>query len=175
MYEELVYALKKCGYPGDVHCCRDCVFANDGETCHRKKLLPAAADAIEELQKDLERSKDFEAFWQHEAEEALKKFQVAIANKPQWITFESRPMDDEEREYYSEMSGFDMDDDAVIYCSQLPEDGQEVLVCNKYGSVWQDIFCNDPDYGVGFETHGDMDGIVAWMPMPEPYKPKEGE
>ena len=50
MYEELVYALKKCGYPGDVHYCRDCVFANDGGTCHRKKLLPAAADAIEELQ-----------------------------------------------------------------------------------------------------------------------------
>lgn len=49
MYEELVYALKKCGYPGDVHYCRDCVFANDGGTCHRKKLLPAAADAIEEL------------------------------------------------------------------------------------------------------------------------------
>ena len=50
MYEDLVYALKKCGYPGDVHYCRDCVFANDGGTCHRKKLLPAAADAIEELQ-----------------------------------------------------------------------------------------------------------------------------
>ena len=40
-----------------------------------------AADAIEELQKDLERSKDYEAFWQHEAEEALKKFQIAISNK----------------------------------------------------------------------------------------------
>lgn len=93
----------------------------------------------------------------------------------QWIPFKTRPMSDEEREYYSEMTGFDMSDDAVMYCSELPEDGQEVLVCNKYGSVWQDIFCNDPDYGVGFETHGDMDGLVAWMPMPEPYKPEEGE
>ena len=51
MYEELVCALKKCGYPGDVHFCRDCVFTNDGGTCHREKLLPAAADAIEELSK----------------------------------------------------------------------------------------------------------------------------
>ena len=41
---------------------------------------------IEELQKDLERSKDFEAFWQHAAEETLKKFQVAISNKPRWIS-----------------------------------------------------------------------------------------
>jgi len=47
--EALVTALRNCGYPGDVHYCRDCVFANDGGTCHRKKLLPAAADAIEEL------------------------------------------------------------------------------------------------------------------------------
>ena len=43
--------------------------------------LLKAADAIEELQKDLERSKDYEAFWQYEAEEALKKFQIAISNK----------------------------------------------------------------------------------------------
>ena len=48
-------------------------------------VLKQAADAIEELLKDLERSKSFESFWQHEAEEALKKFQVAISNKPKWI------------------------------------------------------------------------------------------
>ena len=134
-----------------------------------------ASDAIQELQYELEQSRYYEEFWKHEAEEALKKFQVAIANKPQWITFESRPMNDEERKYYSEMTEFEMYDDAVIYCSQLPEGGQEVLVCDKYGNVWQDIFCNDPNYGVGFETHGDMDGLVAWMPMPEPYKIEEGE
>lgn len=56
--------------------------------------LLKAADAIEELQKDLERSKDFEAFWQHEAEEALKKFQVAISNKPRWIPVTERLPED---------------------------------------------------------------------------------
>lgn len=57
------------------------------------KYMHEAADAIEELQKDLERSKDFEAFWQHEqheAEETLKKFQVAISNKPRWIPVTER-------------------------------------------------------------------------------------
>lgn len=49
MHEEIIGALKKCGYPGDVHYCRDCVFANHGGTCRMKKLLPAAADAIETL------------------------------------------------------------------------------------------------------------------------------
>lgn len=170
MYEELVKRLReKANEQCFIGCFGKC------RSCEIEVVLCQAADAIAELQKDLERTKDFEAFWQHEAEEALKKFQVAIANKPQWNTFESRPMNDEEREYYSEMTGFDMYDDAVIYCSKLPEDGQTVLVCNKHGQVWEDIFCNDPDYGVGFETHGDMDGLVAWMPMPEPYKPKEGE
>lgn len=59
-----------------------------------RDLFTKAADAIEKLQKDLERSKDFEAFWQHEAEEALKKFQVAISNKPRWIPVTERLPED---------------------------------------------------------------------------------
>lgn len=90
-------------------------------------------------------------------------------SKPKWIKIESRPMDDEERKYYSELYGYDLDDhEAVIYCCQLPENGQEVLVCNVYGHIWLDTFDNDPDYGVGFETNGDMDGLIAWMSLPQP-------
>lgn len=92
-------------------------------------------------------------------------------SKPKWIKIESRPMDEEEREYYNEHYGYKLtDDEAVIFCCQLPEHGQEVLVCNRYGHVWIDTFDDDPDYGVGFETNGDMDGLVAWMPPPEPPK-----
>ena len=43
-----------------------------------------AADAMEKLQKDLELSKSFEAFWKLEAEIALKKYQFDIAKKPKW-------------------------------------------------------------------------------------------
>ena len=56
-----------------------------------------AADAIEKLQKDLERSKDFEAFWQHEAEETLKKFQVVISNKSRQIPIMEQLLESEER------------------------------------------------------------------------------
>lgn len=49
------------------------------------KTMQEAADAIEELQKDLERSKEYETFWEKEANEALKKFKVAVASKPRWI------------------------------------------------------------------------------------------
>lgn len=102
----------------------------------------------------------------HEAADAIEEL-----SKPKWIMFESRPMDAEERQYYSEHYGYDLaDDEAVIYCSQLPDHGQEVLVCDKYGNIWLDTFDNDPDDGVGFETNGDMDGLVAWMTIPEPPK-----
>lgn len=90
-----------------------------------------------------------------------------------WIPIKTRPMDEEERKEWSEKIGYDLEDDeAVIFVSQLPDDGQEVLTCSRYGNVCIDTFTNDPDYGCGFEENGDMDGIVAWMPLPEPW---EGE
>lgn len=88
-----------------------------------------------------------------------------------WIPFETRPMDDEEREHWSTQLGYDIpEEEAVIFCSTLPDDGQEVLVCNKWGHVWIDEFQNDPDYGVGLEMNGDMDGVLAWMPLPKPME-----
>ena len=88
MYDELIYWMRYCS--DDKPICEkmyDCPFYDESENNSAyylcgERMLKKAADAIEELQKDLERSKDFEAFWQHEAEDALKKFQVAISNKP---------------------------------------------------------------------------------------------
>ena len=81
-------------------------------------------------------------------------------------------MDDEEREYYSEKYGYDLsDDEAVIYDCALPDDGEEVLVCTRYGHVYIDTFCEDE--GCYFEDNGDMDGIVAWQRKPKPYKETE--
>ena len=96
--------------------------------------------------------------------------------EPKWIPITSRPMDDEERIEWSEKLGYDIandDGEALIYTSQLPDDGQEVLVCGIYGRVWIDEFVCDPDYGCYFDDYGDMDGIVAWMPLPKPYREDE--
>ncbi len=88
-----------------------------------------------------------------------------------WIPITSRPMDTEERLEWSEKLGYDIEyNEAFIYTSHLPDDGQEVLTCNRYGQIAKDKFENDPDYGCCFEENGDMDGIAAWMPLPEPYK-----
>lgn len=88
-----------------------------------------------------------------------------------WTPITARPMDEEERSEWSEKEGFILEDDeAFVYTSQLPDDGQEVLVCGRNGRVWIDKFMSDPDYGCYFEEYEDMDGIVAWMPLPKPYR-----
>lgn len=113
--------------------------------------------------------------------EAVKAWRTAInivknlptveERKTEWIPVKSRPMDEEERKEWSERVGYELEgDDAVIYASPLPEDGQECIVCTKWGNVFIDTFQNDPDYGCAFEDHGDMDGITAWMPLPKPWK-----
>ena len=92
----------------------------------------------------------------------------------EWIPIKTRPMTNEELKYWEELYEYGLsEEEAVIYCSPLPKDGQEVLVCSEYGYIWLDTFCDDVD-SIGFETNGDMDGIIAWMPLPAPYK-KEAE
>lgn len=89
----------------------------------------------------------------------------------EWIPIKTRPMDEEERIEWSERLGYDIEyEDAVIYVSQLPDNGEEVLTCDRYGTVQVDTFANDPECGCYFEENEDMDGIVAWMPLPEPWK-----
>ena len=88
----------------------------------------------------------------------------------EWIPIKSRPMDEEEREEWSEKYGYKLEDDeAVIYTSQLPDVGQEVLICLKSGDIKIDTFAED-DYGCYFCEYDDMESVVAWMPLPEPYK-----
>lgn len=93
----------------------------------------------------------------------------------EWIPIKTRPMDDDERRIWSEKLGYDIKyDEAVIFVSQLPDDGQEVLTCDKWGRVRSDTFFDD-GYGCYLEDNGDMDGIVAWMPLPEPYGERRKE
>ena len=84
-------------------------------------------------------------------------------------------MTEDERKEWSEKLGYNIDDDEAVIYGNLPDDGQRVLVDNKYsGEVVIDTFCDDYD-GCYFEEDGEMYGItpVYWMPLPE--KPKEEE
>jgi len=139
MYDELIKRLKTscdiCKLWDGYKCCLK------GECTAQTRLK--AADAIEELEKDLERSKSFEAFWQHEAEEALKKFQVAIANKPRWISVTER-----------------------LPCLTTPvlvTDGIEVDIAWMYGV---------PPRWITSYTAIDEDKLTHWMPLPQTPKEK---
>lgn len=49
---------------------------------------------------------------------------------------------------------------------RLPEDGEEVL-CSDGQNVFFVEYEEDWD-----PPFGDIDGIIAWMPLPEPYRPE---
>ena len=74
-----------------------------------------------------------------------------------------RPLTDEEKKLYEEYE--------FMYDCKLPDDEQQVLITTKHGNVEVTTFCND--IGCYFEQYEDADDIVAWMPLPKPYKESE--
>lgn len=88
----------------------------------------------------------------------------------QWIPVTTRPMDEEERKRFSEKLGFDVEyGDSVIFECEMPDDGQEILVSYN-GYVCMDKCEVDEDCLYGLEGNGDWYGVIAWCPLPEPYK-----
>lgn len=84
----------------------------------------------------------------------------------EWIPFELRKLTEEEKEIYPDWD--------FIVDSKLPLDGENILVTiivNGHEAVQYDEFIRDDEiyldsgYEIGTEA-------VAWMPLPEPYKPK---
>ena len=129
MYEELIEALRLC-----------VKYRKADDALVNAEI---AANAIEELQKDLGRSKEYEAFWEKEANEALKKFQVAVASKPRWIPVTERLPEDRH--------------DVLVYAGVL----FPYITVGYYDGLWKFSF-NDE------EIAGSAD---YWMPLPP--KPKE--
>lgn len=82
-----------------------------------------------------------------------------------WIPVKTRPVIAEEKGYCS--------DYGMIYECSLPEDGQEVLITTKYGTVEKTTFYTD--YGCYFENYEDCDEVIAWSPLPEPWKATKSE
>ena len=80
----------------------------------------------------------------------------------EWIPIKKRPLTELEKNIYPEGTDF-------IYDCVLPDDGQDVLITNRFYDVCVDTFCRDEE-GCYFETWCDDDDVLAWMPSPEPYK-----
>lgn len=84
---------------------------------------------------------------------------------PEWneINLRKPEFDEEKRDYFD--SRVDM-----LIAENLPRYNTEVLVTDGE-SIWVDSFGYDDDDGVYLSGTGDdMIGVIAWMPLPNPYK-----
>lgn len=99
---------------------------------------------------------------------------VSAQQEQRWIPVMMRLMDSEEREYWEDQFGEKLEDeDAVMFDCPMPEDGQEILISYK---KWICIDKCEIAYGglYGLEGNEDWEGVLAWMPLPEPWKGEEG-
>ena len=96
-----------------------------------------------------------------EYEEMIKPLNEDVRT---WIPVKWHEISDEERERE------DYPKDWVVFLdSVMPSDGEEILITTKCGLVEKDTaYCDDGNYlDSGWDW---IDGVVAWMPLPEPYK-----
>ena len=105
-----------------------------------------------------------------EAEDA-EAFRMAIDALQQtaWIPIKYHEITESERKE----NGYPKDWVYFLDC-EMPQDGQEILVQAKNGEIRWDV-CYEDD-GFSLDSGWDWkDDIIAWMPLPEPYKGGEGE
>lgn len=124
---------------------------------NRDKVVEQIQEAMDMGAKALEKQVECE----HDCKSCWKTKLVNYENK--WIPFTQRKLTTEEKE---EMS---TDFDYILDCP-LPDDDTEILLCTKNGYVYTDTFMNDGD-GCYLDGGNDfIDDVVAWQPLPEPYK-----
>lgn len=81
-----------------------------------------------------------------------------------WIPVKFRPLTEQEQKEHPD------------YCYMadclMPDDGQEILVTTTFGTVEKDEAGIDEGFYLdsGYDWQTD---IVAWMPLPEPYKKEQ--
>lgn len=77
----------------------------------------------------------------------------------QWHKLIFRPLTEDEKEFYP---------NCTEYVENLPDFDKDVLVTDGV-NVWVDSFdVDDCVYLSG--TGNDIDGVIAWMELPKPYK-----
>ena len=112
----------------------------------------------EETIKNLKKLKSFHnGSYGTAIDEAIKALE-----QTSWIPIKTRPMTEEEKEEIGHEYAF-------MYDCSLPDDGQDVLITDCYGNVEVDTFCRDHE-GFYFETNCDDGEVIAWQPLPQPYK-----
>ena len=99
---------------------------------------------------------------------------IEILEKFGWIPIKTEKISEAEKKELAEkyeMRPEDFDD-FFRYACKMPEDEQQCLITTSvWGYVCIDTFHIDEDGAMYFEEH--EDDVLAWMPLPEPYKREE--
>lgn len=85
----------------------------------------------------------------------------------EWIPFEQREADEEEKKYYLEHTGYEIE---FMLCGKLPEEDEEILVSYKNGYVDTDVFMRDGNACYLDSGNEFVEEAIAWMPKPKAYK-----
>lgn len=140
-YEEMIEPLKR---EIEQQFCEDCV--SRAAVLAKKQLV------------ELEDGQSFYCI----SPEDVKTLPSVTPQETSWIPIKTRPMIEEEKEEIGH-------EYAYIYDCPLPDDGQDVLITDRYGNVEIDTFCRDYE-GVYFENNCDDDEVTAWQPLPKKYE-----
>lgn len=90
-----------------------------------------------------------------------------MKQEPKWILVKTRPLTDKEEQDMLENSNYYIN---YAFDCQVPEDEEEVLVTTSTGEVRTTTFYDEGIDGCSFEFYEDEGEVVAWMPLPQPYK-----
>lgn len=89
-----------------------------------------------------------------------------LREKMRWIPVKWHDITDEERRENNYPKDW-----AAYIDSEMPCDGERVLITTKGGFVEMDECYSDDGMTFGLDSGYDwIDDVVAWMPLPEPYK-----
>ena len=85
----------------------------------------------------------------------------------EWFPFITRERTEEEKKNKAKYT------DAGLFINPpIPQDDERVLVTTKDGRVEFATFHSFKD-GYSYFLNENVENVVAWMPMPEPYKPEK--
>ena len=97
----------------------------------------------------------------------MRQIASIIENQPkigEWIPIKYHETTDDD--------GIDKNIYPLFLDCKMPDNGQDILICTKGGLIGYDT-CFDDD-GYYLDSSFDwIDDVVAWMPLPEPYRPEK--
>ena len=88
------------------------------------------------------------------------KLAIKALENSSWIPVKTRELTAEEKEEHPDIT--------FMWDCPLPDDAQDVLITTCWGDVKICTFC--VDYIGSYFDEMDDDEVLAWMPLPKPYK-----